>query len=170
MENSSSKWLLPEVRILFCRAYAIALPADPCTTLPGSYSAETWLPEVRRLRGEGRSWEEVVRYLNARRPAGTPAWTQERLVRGVRHFIAEGLAEKDLLAPAERPAAPDRLLAVVAGIVRSDPKATLRVIAARLEAIREPTPRGSTHWKPGSVAHVIACAKRLGMIPADQPG
>jgi DNA invertase Pin-like site-specific DNA recombinase len=132
--------------------------------------AETWLPEVRRLRGEGRSWEDVVRYLNARRPAGTPAWTQERLVRGVRHFIAEGLAEKDLLTPAERPAAPDRLLAVVAGIVRSDPKATLRAIAARLEAIREPTPRGGTHWKPGSVAHVIARAKRLGMIPADQPG
>src|SRR5215213_4068805 len=59
-------------------------------------SAETWLPDVRRLRGEGRSWEDVVRYLNARRPAGTPAWTQERLVRGVRRFIAEGLAEKDL--------------------------------------------------------------------------
>jgi hypothetical protein len=74
------------------------------------------------------------------------------------------LAEKDLLTPAERPAAPNRLLAVVAGIVRSDPTATLREIAARLEAIREPTPRGGTQWKPGSVAHVIARAKRLGMI------
>ena len=30
--------------------------------------AEAWLPEVRRLRQEGRSWEDVVRYLNARRP------------------------------------------------------------------------------------------------------
>src|SRR3954469_18066376 len=70
--------------------------------------AETWLPEVRRLRGEGRSWDDVVRYLNARRPGGTPAWTQERLVRGVRRFIAEGLAEKDLLTPAERAPAPGR--------------------------------------------------------------
>ena len=108
-----------------------------------------------------------MRYLNARRPAGTAAWTQERLVRGVRRFISEGLAEKDLLTPAARPIAPDRLLAVVAGIVRSDPKATLRAIAARLEAIREPTPRGGMHWKPGSVAHVIARARRLGMIPTD---
>ena len=47
--------------------------------------------------------DDVVRYLNARRPAGTPAWTQERLVRGVRRFIAEGLVEKDLLTLAERP-------------------------------------------------------------------
>jgi hypothetical protein len=72
----------------------------------------------------------------------------------VRRFIAEDLAEKDLLTPAERPAAPDRLLAVVAGIVRSDPTATLRAIAARLEAIREPTPRGGTgsaaRWRMGS--------------------
>ena len=132
--------------------------------------ADAWLPAVRRLRGEGRSWEDVVRYLNARRPAGTPAWTQERLVRGVRRFIAEGLAEKTLLTPAERPVAPDRLLAVVAGMVRSDPTATLRAIAARLEAIREPAPRGGTQWKPGSVAHVIARARRRGMIPPEQTG
>jgi DNA invertase Pin-like site-specific DNA recombinase len=132
--------------------------------------ADAWLPHVRRLRAEDRSWEAVVRYLNARRPSGTPTWTQERLVRGVRRFVAEGLAEADLLTPAARPAAPDRLLAVVAGIVRSEPTATLRAIAARLEAIREPTPRGGTHWKPGSVAHVIARAKRLGMIPVERVG
>jgi len=36
--------------------------------------AETWLPEVRRLRGEGRSWEDVVRYLNARRPGRRSGW------------------------------------------------------------------------------------------------
>jgi hypothetical protein len=133
-------------------------------------SAEAWLPAVRRLRQDGRPWEDVVRYLNAHRSAGTPAWTEARLVRGVRRFIAEGLAEANLLTPAERSAAPDRLLAVVAGIVRSDPTATLRAIAARLEAIREPTPRGGAHWKPGSVAHVIARAKRLGMIPTKHVG
>ena len=41
--------------------------------------------------------------------------------------------------PARPAPAPDRLLAVVAGILRSDPGATLRQIGARLEAIREPT-------------------------------
>jgi DNA invertase Pin-like site-specific DNA recombinase len=132
--------------------------------------ADGWLPHVRRLRGEGRTWEAVVRYLNARRATDAPTWTQERLVRGVRRLVAEGLAERDLLAPAARPAAPDRLLAVVAGIVCSDPTATLRAIGARLEAIREPTPRGGMHWKPGSVAHVIARARRLGMLPPEQVG
>jgi hypothetical protein len=109
----------------------------------------------------------MVRHLNARRPAGTPPSTQERLVCGIRRFIAESLAEKDLLTPAEHPTAPDRLLAVVAGIVRSDSKATLRPVAARLEAIREPMQEW-TRWKPGSTAHVIARAKRLGMIPTDR--
>ena len=127
--------------------------------------AEQWLPIVRRLRVEGRSWDDVVRYLNARRPDGSLPWTQERLVRAVRRFVSEGLAEAHLLTPALREAAPDRLLAVVAGIVRSDPKATLREIGTRLEAIRERTPRGAVSWKPGSVAHIVAQARKAGMLP-----
>ena len=127
--------------------------------------AELWLPTVRRLRVEGRPWDDVVRYLNARRQDGSPPWTQERLLRAVKRFVAEGLAEPHLLTPALREAAPDRLLAVVAGIVRSDPKATLREIGARLEAIREKTPRGAASWKPGSVAHILAQARKAGMLP-----
>ncbi|MFZ6765247.1 recombinase family protein [Pseudoroseomonas sp. WGS1072] len=130
--------------------------------------ADAWLPAVRRLRQDGRSWEDVVRYLNARRAAGLPGWTGERLVRAVRRLVAEGLAEPDLLTPARPAPAPDRLLAVVAGIVRSDPGATLRVIGARLEAIRERTPRGGTTWRPGSVAHVLARARKAGLLPASQ--
>lgn len=127
--------------------------------------ADAWLPAVQRLRADGRAWDDVVRYLNARRAAGTPPWTTERLVRAVRRMVAEGLAEPALLAPARPAPAPDRLLAVVAGILRSDPGATLRQIGARLEAIREPTPRGGTTWRPGSVAHVVARARKAGLLP-----
>ncbi|MBY0334835.1 MAG: recombinase family protein [Acetobacteraceae bacterium] len=135
--------------------------------------ADAWLPAVRRLRQDGRSWDDVVRYLNARRPgaagagaAGAPRWTGERLVRAVRRLVDEGLAERELLTPARPAPAPDRLLAVVAGIVRSDPGATLREIGARLEAIRERTPRGGTTWRPGSVAHVLTRARKAGLLPA----
>jgi Resolvase, N terminal domain len=127
--------------------------------------ADAWLPAVRRLRAEGRPWEAVVRYLNARREGDAPRWTQERLLRAVRALAAEGLADQALLAPVPRRPAPDRLLSVVAGIVLSDPRATLREIGARLEALREPTPRGGGHWKPGSVAHVLARARKAGLLP-----
>ncbi|MFL5285426.1 MAG: hypothetical protein ACJ8AW_31720 [Rhodopila sp.] len=70
-----------------------------------------------------------------------------------------------MLAPIAPKAAPDRLLAVVAGIVLSEPKATLRAIGARLEALRERTPRGGHGWQPGSVAHMIARARKAGMLP-----
>jgi DNA invertase Pin-like site-specific DNA recombinase len=129
--------------------------------------ADAWLPTVRRLRADGRPWEAVVRYLNARhgRADAAPRWTQERLLRAVRRLAAEGMAEASLLAPALRKAAPDRLLSVVAGIVLSAPQATLREIGARLEALREPTPRGGAGWKPGSVAHVVARARKAGLLP-----
>ncbi|WP_309139769.1 recombinase family protein [Siccirubricoccus sp. G192] len=127
-------------------------------------AADRWLPSVRRLRADGHAWEEVVRYLNARRGAGEPAWSEERLLQAVRRFVAEGLAEATLLAPAPRARAPDRLLAGVAGILRSDPAATLRQIGARLEAIREPTPRGGSRWRPGSVAHIVARARKAGLL------
>lgn len=127
--------------------------------------ADAWLPTVRRLRADSRPWEAVVRYLNTHRPAEAPRWTQERLLRAMRRLVAEGMAERLLLDPVPHRAAPDRLLAVVAGIVLSDPQATLRQIGARLEALRESTPRGGAGWKPGSVAHVIARARKAGLLP-----
>jgi DNA invertase Pin-like site-specific DNA recombinase len=127
--------------------------------------ADGWLPQVRRLRAAGHPWDDIVRFLNARRAEGAPRWTGERLLRAVRRFVAEGLAEPELLTPVPQAGPPDRLLSVVAGIVQSDPGATLQQIGARLEAIREKTPRGGTHWKPGSVAHVLARARKLGLLP-----
>jgi hypothetical protein len=75
------------------------------------------------------------------------------------------MVEAELLAPVPRALGPDRLLMVVAGVVLSDPKATLQEIGARLEALRERTPRGATSWKSGSVAHVIAQARKAGVLP-----
>jgi len=60
----------------------------------------------------------------------------------------------------------DRLLAVVVGILCSDPAATLRQIGARFEVIREPTSRGGSYWRPGSV-HIVARARKAGLLPEE---
>ena len=83
-------------------------------------------------------------------PPGRRRWTQDRLVRAVRRLVAEGLADPALLAPAPRRQAPDRLVAIVAGIARSAPHLTLRAIGAELARLRERTPRGGLHWSPSS--------------------
>lgn len=125
--------------------------------------ADEWLPVVRRLRPE-RPWDEVVRAVNASLPPGRRRWTQDRLVRAVRRFVAEGLAEASLLSPARRRAPADRLLAVVAGISRADPAITLRGIAAQLQAMREKSPRGGMKWSPSSVAHLLSRARQAGLL------
>jgi DNA invertase Pin-like site-specific DNA recombinase len=125
--------------------------------------AEEWLPVVRRLR-PARSWPEVLRAVNAQLPAGRPRWSEARLVRAVRRFADEGLAERALLAPAPRRPAPDRLVALAAGIVRGNPALSLRAIGAELAALRERTPRGGLHWAPSSVAHLLARARRAGLL------
>ena len=63
--------------------------------LPG---LDEWLPVVRKLRPE-TPWPEVAEAVNAALPRGRRPFTKERLVRAVRLLAAEGLAEKDLLAP-----------------------------------------------------------------------
>ena len=123
--------------------------------------AETWLPIVRRLRPD-RPWGEVARAVS--RHARTP-WSAARLARAVRLVVAEGLAEAALLAPAPRRAAPDRLVAVVAGMVQARPGMSLREIAASLTAMRERTLRGGIDWAPSSVAHLLDRARRAGMLP-----
>ncbi|MFL5286412.1 MAG: hypothetical protein ACJ8AW_36905 [Rhodopila sp.] len=58
-----------------------------------------------------------MRYLNAHQAPEAPRWTLERLLRSVRRLAGEGMIDAALLAPVALKAAPDRLLAVVAGIV-----------------------------------------------------
>src|SRR5215472_1806548 len=116
--------------------------------------AEEWLPVVRRLR-PARPWPEVAAAVNTQLPSGRRRWTEERLVRAVRRFADEGLAERALLSPAPRRRAPDRLVALAAGIVRGNPALSLRAIGAELAALRERPPRGGLHWSPSSVAHLL---------------
>jgi hypothetical protein len=121
---------------------------------------DEWLPTVRRMR-PGQPWGDVVRVLNR---TATSLWTIERLRRTVCRLIAEGIVEADLLAPAPRKPAGDRLMVLVAGIARAAPEHTLQQIAAQLEAMRERTPRGGTRWHPSSVRNLLRRAERLGLV------
>jgi DNA invertase Pin-like site-specific DNA recombinase len=125
--------------------------------------AEEWLPVVRRLR-PARPWFEVLRAVNAQLPAGRRRWTEARLVRAVRRFADEGLTDRDLLSPAPRRRPEGQLVALVAGIARANPALSLRAIGAELEALRERTPRGGSQWAASSVAHLLARARRAGLL------
>ena len=107
---------------------------------------------------------EIVLTINAQLPPGRRRWTEERLVRAVRRFADEGLADRALLSPAPRRRPEDRLVALVAGIARANPTLSLRAIGAELEAMRERTPRGGVHWAASSVAHLLARARRAGLL------
>jgi DNA invertase Pin-like site-specific DNA recombinase len=144
-----------------CTRLAGARRAAALSTLIAE--AEEWLPTVRRLR-PARPWTEVARAVNAQLPAGRRPWTEARLIHAVRRFATEGLADSALLSPAPRRRPPDRLVALAAGIVRGNPALSLRAIGAELSALRERTPRGGVHWAPSSVAHLLARARRAGLL------
>ena len=138
-----------------------------------SASADAWLPLVAKLRlEESRTWDEVVRAVNARlaaRGAAAAPWTQARLVRAVRALVRDGLAPAELLqarghqrttAVRERHA----VLRTVAAIVGESPDATLRAIGDRLSALRLYPRRGGAHWSTSSVAHLLKTARRQGLL------
>ena len=126
---------------------------------------DEWLPTVRRMR-PGQSWGDVVRVLNR---TGSMSWTAERLRRTIRRLAAEKIVEPDLLEPAPRKPAGDRLVVLVAGIASAAPDRTLQQIASQLEAMRERTPRGGTRWHASSVRQLLQRAERLGLLGAASP-
>lgn len=123
-------------------------------------SAEGWLPLVRRHR-PAMPWDDLARLVQAR--TGQP-WSVERLKRAARRYVRDGLLPATVLERAPRRAADDRLLAIVAGMRHADPDLTLAGIAARLEQMRERTPRGNTRWFPSTVRLLLQRAERQGMI------
>ena len=155
-------------------------------------TADAWLPLVVRLRSEeGRTWDEVVRAVNARAPsAGLPAahaagafassarggsgageggWTKARLVRAVRALARDGLAPGAALeGRGRRRTVADReregVLRAVAAIVGESPGATLREIGDRLATLRLHPPRGGTHWSTSTVAHLLQAAREQGLL------
>ncbi|RJF76734.1 recombinase family protein [Azospirillum cavernae] len=127
-------------------------------------TAEEWLPTVRRLR-PSRSWAAVTRAVNAKLPPGRH-WTAERLRRAVRVFVDEGLANRVLLDKVPSVRADDRLMVLVAGIARANPKLSLRAIGAQLEAMWETTPRGGQTWAAASVKNLLDRARAQGLLSA----
>lgn len=121
--------------------------------------ADSWLPLVRRHRPD-MPWDDLARLLSAR--SGQP-WTVERLKRAARRYVRDGLLAADVLDRAPRRPPDDRLMAIVAGMRQADPDLTLKGIAARLEAMRERTPRGGTKWYPSSVRMLLLRAGTAGM-------
>lgn len=125
-------------------------------------TAQDWVPLVRRLR-PGMPWEDVLRLVNA--PLAPSArWSQARLLRAVRAYVRDGFLSAAVLDRAAGRPGDDRLPAIVAAIRWADPDITLQAICDRLEAMRERTPRGRTHWQPSSVRMLLDRAERLGMI------
>ena len=125
-------------------------------------SADKWMPTVRRLRPE-YTWHDVVRALNAK----GQEWTIERLRRAVGKMVSERMADPSLLKPAPRRRPDDRLPVLIAGIAMTDPDLPLRDIAARLEQMRERTPRGGSRWSASSVKRQLDKARDSGLIPRD---
>ena len=140
--------------------------------------ADAWLPLVMRLRAEeGRTWDEVVRAVNARAASAGPDaaaghWTRPRLLRAVRALARDGLVpdaavlggrgRRRTVAGRER----DTVLRTVAAIVGENPTATLREIGDRLAALRCYPPRGGTHWPTSSIAHLLQAARKAGLVAA----
>ena len=129
-------------------------------------TAQDWVPHVRRLRPD-LAWEDVVRIINGPLPHDR-CWTQSRLLRAVNAYVRDGFLPVTVLDRAGPRARDDRLPAIVAGIKGANPDMTLQAICARLEKMRERTPRGRTSWQPSSVKMLLERAERLGMISETQ--
>lgn len=128
-------------------------------------TASQWLPTVRRMRPD-HTWDDIARVLKQR---GFD-WTPERLRRAVKWLVAEHMADPGLLKKSPPRLPEDRLMTLVAGIHSSNPKLTLREIAAQLEKLHERTPRGGSKWSPSSVKNLIDRARRTGLIDAEAAG
>ena len=134
--------------------------------LPG---LDEWLPVVRKFRPD-TPWPEVAEAINAALPRGRRPFTKERLVRAVRLLAAEGLAEKELLAPAQRrrtrrgASARARAVEVAAALVAGRPGMTLAQLGAELVRLRHLPPGGGSAWTPSSLKAVLDRARAQGLF------
>jgi len=134
--------------------------ADYLSSLQKSESV--WQSTVIRVRVEGGTWSEALRSINANL-ASDKHWTLPRLKRAVATYVAEGWIDSSVLegtAPSQKP---DLIAKVVASIIHTKQKLTLRQIGDELERLGHKPPRGTT-WAPSSVRHQIDIATKLGLI------
>ncbi|MGE0370742.1 MAG: recombinase family protein [Gammaproteobacteria bacterium] len=129
-------------------------------------NADTWLAVVRRLR-PARPWDEVTQAVNAALPSGQKAFTRERLVRAVRLFVREGLAEPVLLQAAPRRMTRNpkarRAMELAASFLRGRPQASLADIGAELSRMGV-TPRSGGKWADSSVKLLLDRARKTGLL------
>jgi DNA invertase Pin-like site-specific DNA recombinase len=128
--------------------------------------ADVWFATVRRLR-PARSWDEVTQAVNAALPPGQRAFTRERLVRAVRLFVREGLAEPALLERAPRRLTRNpkarRAMELAASFLRGRPWASLAEIGAELSRMGV-KPRSGGKWADSSVRLLLDRARTLGLL------
>jgi DNA invertase Pin-like site-specific DNA recombinase len=131
--------------------------------------ADHWLGMVRQMR-PALSWSEVTAAVNDALPAGRRQFTVARLVRCVKLFVGEGLAEAGLLKAAARrrdwrgDAARVRATEGVAALMAGNREMTLAEIATELKRLRHVPPRGGTGWAVSSVKALVDRGRAAGLI------
>jgi len=134
--------------------------------LPG---ANEWLGIVREMR-PGHSWIKVTAVVNDALPHGRRQFTTARLVRCVRLFVGEGLADPKLLRPAPKrrdwrsDVARLRAIEVAAALVAGKPQITLTEVATELKRLRQFPPRRGTDWAVSSVKALLDRARAGGLL------
>jgi DNA invertase Pin-like site-specific DNA recombinase len=137
--------------------------------------AELWIGHVRRLRPD-LPWRRVTGRINAALPAGRRPFTEARLRRLARLFVAEGLLEPRVLAPAAARRAAGggegrRAVEMAAAYLRGRPEATLAELGTALLRLGVRPPRGGGTWAPSSLKALLDRARRDGLVtPARTSG
>lgn len=142
---------------------AIARARDDCFFEQINSVGTEWVSHVKRLRPDA-SWSRVVEVINRQTPPPSKPWTASRLKRATRRFVMDGLLDETLMERAPKAQPSDRLCAIVAGMVRTNPDITLKRIGASLEQMRERTPSGHSTWSLSSVRMLKERALRLGLL------
>lgn len=101
-------------------------------------------------------------------PTGANDWTVCRLQNAVKSFVGQGPPRPGLLSSVKGGPAADRLLVVLSGVRPANPDLTLEDICCRLEALREPSPRGRSQWHPSTVRALLKRAEGRGLLQASE--
>lgn len=129
-------------------------------------TADDYLPVITALRPSA-TWAAVADVLNRKRiarPGSASPWSRDSVIRVAKRLVSAGLADETILASAPRTAAPKNLTAVIAGLSRMDPDATLEQIGQHMREMGQVTPQGSSRWSRSSVKSLLDQAKNEGLL------
>ena len=126
-----------------------------------------YLPIITSLR-PAASWESVADMLNksgSTRPISGKPWTKDGAIRVAKRLVEAGLADPAVLGTAARKGTADHLLAIISGLVKMNPDATLDQIGENLRAMGQVTPKGSAKWNRSSVEWLLDQARNAACFP-----